>query len=423
MSNASIFECNNITQLPADIISKCCSFLKMDDYSNFRSTNRIIYLSPNSLYSLSIQHIPDNLITFQKKYMSIRTLTTNISVLNNMTPISTDYKWNHIESLTLMDYDGDLNDSDLEEFIGNLPTTMDCTKVRILKCAGSFESPELFLTLLFSFPNLEEIYLLDNFSLNDANYSYHVSDTIKLRNLTGIVIENFAGKLKNQLISICTLKMLALGFGSGDITGLDALQFTELQELTIPLTDANKDVIGNIMKTATQLEHITLLTGCCCSGAECEFLIPPIIEKQPSLKTLHICMDVDGVVWVADGLETGLFSTMRYKRDYFKLILEVPPYSFNEILMYSVRIVQLLQLSDIKDFMLVMKVETYNMAEKQNKDYIKQAQDMLQQTFTKNRYKPIMLHFDDELFLFAISNSDKLVCNTQLRHGKLLKEM
>eukprot|EP01083_Nonionella_stella_P152018 486712_1 len=219
----------------------------------------------------------------------------------------------------------------------------------------------IFLTLLTRLPSLNHIKLAGVYTTNEV-VAQDIIDVCP--NIVGLHLDGANVQL-DDLITLCAtnLKYLSFTQHEHDQFKCDTVSFETLEELETSTPD--KQSLHGILKSASNLKKLWIrietlgICDCLMSDAEIKDAMEEIIVKCPLLTYMRVIAKSSHFSSVLEGIECGLLKTKELQRTELKINIvigecdsEVKAIHWN-VTPNVVRIANLLELSDINDFMII----------------------------------------------------------------------
>ena len=392
-----------IDKLPTNLIGCVASFLEMNSYINFEKTNRTIYIGCNSPNKL--EEFPQS--TMMKypctgnmnKYKYIKKLAINIKYFNNKLSFKNQTIWrdkNLINQLILSNENGD--EKDVDVFIEN--NYINYNKIKKFAFnTFSNQNTFSFYNLLSRLTNIEVLYFYKVYLTQHNNYKDEVIRKWfpKLKGFGCYDGTTSTIQLSKQIIHIFGHQLEALEIPR-DISNINTnIKFPQLKELIISSTQ--KDSKHSLNSTSS-LKLVYIINV---DANDTKFSVKEALKTQHRLQYLHIQLKHDQLIPMMEHLEYCLHETSDMSKD--KMFIEFivdngwTKAMMKKIKIMLVRIMSILQISNIKHFTFELSIKKTNFDKKEMEKLIKSL-DPLTSIYTVQIYEQTSTNYN----VFVICN-------------------
>ena len=359
---------HRLDTIPKALIGHIASFTLQREYTRLSVANRSIYLgcnTPNMLQRLKLYQGHRCLNVKLQLYQSIRYFGFRLEHFHKLSLSSiTAHIFKHLDGIRISGKNG--NNKIFNQFLEN--NFIDFSNITKLSCTrfSHHYDTDLFTKLLSKLPKLQFL-SLEHFLCNiDADcikkVSPHINalyfkDSQDISNVTNArsLIHAFGDQLEYLLIDsngVIDFQLSSINFKN--------LQSFEGNRLS------NSKCIPHLLKTAVNLTQFTILPSDSMRSWEIENVLIKVIDSNKALKYIEFCSEVNshyGIEAALRGIEKGLSQTTESKRKQMKIEIE-PTYSDTKeaqgLISNIGRIIKLLQISNIDDFMFIWNVNGKN---------------------------------------------------------------
>eukprot|EP01084_Bolivina_argentea_P220145 373149_1 len=306
-----------LNQLPQSVIGYVGSFLDQIDYFDYEKTNRSIFIgcnSPNMLSMIRLRFLNNYSPINLSKYHNVKTLYIHLPLFKQFSiPNNGQIIMHQLNELLLDAQETDVN---IEPFMSsNCFNFQNIKSLRLDRFGGDINDFNLdtLYRLFTKFPNVENIEFINLFVSDEFN-------ALKLKqlcpNLNGLSITGGHKDTVDKLINGFENNLQFLTYDVGIHSDLSNVNFNKLQQ--VMLNDVNAKMVNEVLKTGKNIQKFAVTPHCNVNKKEFKTIINKILKGQ-SIQYLQIEVNDQNVNAILDGIENGLYETIKYKRKQLKI--------------------------------------------------------------------------------------------------------